>query len=121
MKLWPVLFVLLIVSTSLVAADAPPGLTPDEAAQSVGQKIVMGGKVSEVRVAENGDVSLNFGGDYPGEIFSVLIPHREAKKFPTFAELAGKTVRVTGTVKLEGDRPRIVLKDPALLEVVEAE
>jgi DNA/RNA endonuclease YhcR with UshA esterase domain len=59
---------------------------------------------------------LNFGGSYPQQTFTAFIPVRNAATFPNAHELQGKTVEVSGPVKLYKGKPEIVLETASQLK-----
>jgi DNA/RNA endonuclease YhcR with UshA esterase domain len=87
-------------------------ITPAEARQHVGQSVTVEGIVSDVNTTDRAGVTfLDIGGHYPDNVFTAVIFKDDASKFPNVDALAGKTIDVTGTVKLYMGRPEMILND----------
>jgi DNA/RNA endonuclease YhcR with UshA esterase domain len=86
-----------------------PGMVAAGDAQyHVGQTITVEGTVSEVHIADSATF-IDMGGAYPDEKFTgVIFPDYE-NLFPSVSGLEGRTIDITGTVKLYRDRPEIIL------------
>ena len=99
---------------------AAKAITPGEAAQHVGETVTVQGVVTAVTVsATSHRTVLEFGPPvYPKQLFRVLIPEAAQARFPNVRALAGKTVLVKGTVRLDGKKPEIVVESPDQLNVV---
>jgi DNA/RNA endonuclease YhcR with UshA esterase domain len=109
---------LLILGLVLVATPAvAQTIKPAEARAHVGQTVTVEGVVSEVHVASgSGMTFIDMGGRYPDNAFAAVIFRDDASKFPNVAALNGKTVDITGTVKLFKGKAEIILKDAAQLK-----
>ena len=98
---------------------AIPVVTPEEAAQHEGKVVTVKGKVDGQRTASSGTTFLNFGGRHPNQIFSC---RAFADKFPEGVPACeGKTVEVTGKIKLYEGKPFIDLLGPDKIKVLESE
>ena len=92
-------------------------IKPADARAHVGQTVTVEGVVSEVHVASgSGMTFIDMGGRYPDNAFAGVIFRDDAGKFPNVAALNGKTVDITGAVKLFKGKAEIVLKDAAQLK-----
>lgn len=91
-------------------------ITPQEAEAHVGQTVTIKGKVDEVHTSGKGNTFLSFGGTYPQQAFTAFIPVKNAAIFPNVHELQGKTVEVSGPVKVYKEKPEIVLESPEQLK-----
>jgi hypothetical protein len=108
-----------------VLADPPklPAgvLGPSEAAKKVGEKVTVQFAVASAGGQTN--LYLNSEKDYraAGNFAIVLTPEARKGKWAkaTADTFAGKTVRATGTVKLNKDAPQLEVADEKDLEVVE--
>src|SRR5262245_18802637 len=121
-----------LLTTHLVVLAYDPAekpLSPTEARKRVGEKITlhMFVKASKNRLERHKEIYLDSELDYKDEKnMAVVINEEGADKFRKagIAEPAGhfkgKTIRVSGTVTLDRDRPRIVVSDPAQIRVVHA-
>jgi hypothetical protein len=110
----------------LIAADDKP-LTPAEAIKKVDQKVVvqMLVKASKNRLEKFKEIYLDSELDFKDEKnLAIVITLDGAAKFKEAGidEPAGhfkdKTIRVTGTVTLKENRPRIEVNDPKQIEEV---
>ena len=84
-------------------------LIPDtEAAQHVGQAVAVEGTITRVFKSRNGNIFLNFGGEYPNITFVVWIPQDAPEAAdPRLTNLQGKKVKIVGTIQLYRDKPEI--------------
>ena len=104
----------------LILAAAPAvaqTIKPADARAHVGQTVTVEGVVSEVHVASgSGMTFIDMGGRYPDNAFAGVIFRDDAGRFPNVAALNGKTVDITGAVKLFKGKAEIILKDTAQLK-----
>ena len=59
---------------------------------------------------------IDFGGRYPNNTFTAVIFSRDVTKFSNVDALNGKTVDVTGPVRLHNGKPEIILNDPGQIK-----
>jgi hypothetical protein len=94
-------------------------LTPDEAANHLGQKATVCGVVAATKFDAHLDgqpTFLDFGRPYPDEVFAAVIFGADRAKFGTpEATLQGKRVCVSGSISVYQNKPAIVLNDPRQL------
>jgi len=91
----------------IVAADAKG---------HVGQTVTVEGVVSEVHTAASGRATfIDIGGRYPNNTFTAVIFSRDVTKFSNVDALDGKTVDITGPVRLHNE-PEIILNDPGQIK-----
>lgn len=94
-----------------------PVVTPEEAAQHDGKVVTVKGRVDGQKTSAAGVTYLNFGGRYPNHIFSC---RAFADKFPEGVPLCeGKTVEVTGKIKIHEGKPSMDLKGPDKIKILE--
>jgi DNA/RNA endonuclease YhcR with UshA esterase domain len=124
MKLYAILAGLALGSSLGPLSAATPGAAPPQVITAadarihVGQTVAIESIVGEVhRAASSGAVFLDMAGHYPNNAFAAVVFKGNLAKFSNLEALKGKTVRVTGTVKLYRGMPEIVLSDPAQLKV----
>lgn len=92
-------------------------ITPSDTSKYVGKSVVVEGTVSEVHHAASGKVTfIDMGGQYPDNTFAGVIFSDDAGKFPDVDSLEGKTVDVTGTIKLYQGRTEIILNNAAQIK-----
>jgi DNA/RNA endonuclease YhcR with UshA esterase domain len=109
-----------VLASGLWAEEAGLSVvTPEEAGQHEGETVTVKGRVEGQRTTGSGTTFLNFGGRYPNQVFSC---RAFAEHFPGGVPTCeGKTVEVTGLIKMYEGKPTIDLKGPASLKVLEAE
>jgi len=109
-----------VLASGLQAEEvAIPVVTPEEAAQHEGKVVTVKGKVDGQRTAASGTTFLNFGGRHPNQIFSC---RAFTDKFPEGVPACeGKTVEVTGKIKMYEGKPSIDITGPDKLKVLESE
>jgi len=109
-----------VLASGLQAEEvAIPVVTPEEAAQHEGKVVTVKGKVDGQRTAASGTTFLNFGGRHPNQIFSC---RAFTDKFPEgLPACEGKTVEVTGKIKMYEGKPSIDLSGPDKIKALESE
>ena len=96
-------------------------ITPEDAAkQEEGAKVTVTGEVSNARKTKSGTLFINFGGEYPNQLFTVFVFKNDAEAFGDPAEFAGKTYSVTGTIRLKNGKAEMQIKTPAELVAADA-
>ena len=115
---------ILLVVPAPADDKAPQPITPAEAAKLVGKEVTVEMEVKSAGKSK-GVFFLNSEDDFRSDKnFTGFISEEGAKKFQgakiddPAAHFKGKTVRITGTVKLYRDKPEIVVEDPQQVEVV---
>lgn len=103
------------------ALTAAPALAqtiqPADARAHVGQTVTVEGTVSEVHTAASGRATyIDMGGRYPNNAFTAVIFAKDASKFPNVDSLNGKTVDITGPIRLYKGKPEIILNDAGQLK-----
>ena len=99
-------------------ATAPVAVTWQEAAQYVGQRITVTGRV--VRTHDTGKVTfLNFTDDWRGT-FSVVVFASDYDRFPSppVSLYLDQNIQVTGTIKEYEGSPEIIVESPPQIEVI---
>jgi DNA/RNA endonuclease YhcR with UshA esterase domain len=59
---------------------------------------------------------IDLGGRYPNNAFTAVIFSQDAGKFPDVGSLRGRTVEITGRVRLYKGRPEIILRAASQLK-----
>ena len=94
-----------------------PAIAAADAKAHVGQTVTVEGVVSEVHTAASGRATfIDIGGRYPNNTFTAVIFSRDVTKFSNVDALDGKTVDITGPVRLHNGRPEIILNDPGQIK-----
>ena len=111
----------LLLSAMVGAAPAttPPVVTPAQAANHVGEEVVVRGQVTQIVLSVNLTTHINFGGIYPKHVFTATILKANQALFPHVRELDGKLVHVQGVVHLYRGKPEIVLTRPTQIRAAE--
>jgi DNA/RNA endonuclease YhcR with UshA esterase domain len=113
-----VLAFVLVPGLMLAAASAQAEtIAPSEAPNHAGQNVTVEGAVSDVDHAASGRATfIDMGGHYPNNPFAAVIFKDDADKFPDVDTLNGKTIDVTGLIRLYQGRAEIILNDPAQIK-----
>jgi DNA/RNA endonuclease YhcR with UshA esterase domain len=83
-------------------------IDPYEAPTHIGQSVSVSGVIVAVFVSKAGNVFINFGDKYPNQTFTGWIPAGiPLATDPSLQLLQGKTVKITGTIKLYRGKPEI--------------
>jgi DNA/RNA endonuclease YhcR with UshA esterase domain len=105
----------LALAPTLALADP---IAPADTPQHVGQSVTVEGVVSEVNSTDRAGVTfVDMGGHYPDNAFTAVIFKADASKFPDISALAGKTIDVTGTIKLYKGKTEIFVTDAAQIKL----
>jgi DNA/RNA endonuclease YhcR with UshA esterase domain len=109
---------ILVLALALTAAPAlAETIGPADARAHVGETVTVEGTVDQVYTARRSGVTfLDLGGRYPNEAFMAVIFSGDAGKFPNVHALEGKTVDITGPVRLYKGKPEIILRDAGQLK-----
>jgi DNA/RNA endonuclease YhcR with UshA esterase domain len=102
-----------LTCAALVAAQAPPNYTPQEAAKHVGETATVTGKVDGFHQSGKGNIFLNMGGKYPNQTFTAFIPSASAAQFSQPQQYEGQTVSVSGKITLYQGKPEIKVTSPS--------
>ncbi len=103
---------LALTATAALAQTIPP----TDAKAHVGQTVTVEGTVSDVHTGRSGVTFIEMGGRYPNNVFTAVIFAGDASKFPNVDSLDGKTVAITGPVRLYRGQPEIILNDAAQIK-----
>lgn len=106
----PGLLLLFVLVYSAGAVADSSVITPAQTALHIGEQVTVKGRVVVVYTAPGGETYLNFGAEYPNQVFSVVVPADHADQFPKVHDLEGRVVRVSGVVKLHKGKPEIVVE-----------
>jgi hypothetical protein len=118
---------LLILAVALIAYrghllplihGAPRTYSFSHASKEVGKYATITGKVAEVSISETGTVFLDFGGAYPNQSFTAVIPAGESSSFIELGAYRGRSVDVTGRVHLYRGKPEIVVRSQHQLKLL---
>ncbi len=124
---WLVSFAMFIAFVAGAAADEKP-LTPEQARKRVGDKITveMEVKAAKNRLEKRKEIYLDSEENFKDEKnLATVITKAGADKFAEMGiadpaeHFRGKTIRVTGTVTVKDDVPRIEVDDPKQIRLVD--
>jgi len=98
----------LLLCVIAARGDEPIVIKDSEAIQYVGKEVEVRGRVASVTTSPLGTTFINFGGDYPNQKFAGFI----AAGSPIATDrrltmIQGKTVSITGTIRLRDGKPEI--------------
>ena len=108
-----------LASVAQVQDQGPHVITPEDAAQHVGQDVVVRGKISQIVLSVNLTTHINFGGVYPDHVFTVKIFKANQSLLPGIREYDGKVVEVRGVVRLYRGKPEVELTERAQIRLAE--
>ena len=108
-----------LASVAQVQDQGPQVITPEDAAQHVGQDVVVRGKISQIVLSVNLTTHINFGGVYPDHVFTVKIFKANQSLLPGIREYDGKVVEVRGVVRLYRGKPEVELTERAQIRLAE--
>ena len=99
------------VSKSQGSARDVQTVSPSEAANHIGQEVVVEGVISDVGHSARSDTTfVNMGGKYPNHNFTAVILRSAKPLFPEVRSWEGEKVRIRGVVKIYRGKPEIVLE-----------
>ena len=117
------ILVLLILFLALtVSAFAQETISPEDAANYIGQQKTVCGTVASAHLAyrsKGQPTFLNLNKPYPNQTFTVLIWGSDRGNFEVPPEVLyrGKEICVTGMIRSIRGRPEIIVKDPSQINV----
>jgi DNA/RNA endonuclease YhcR with UshA esterase domain len=112
------LFVIGFLLISLSANYAQKIYTPAEAKDHVDETVIIKGVVDQVSTTKGGQIYFNMGGKYPNNTFSAVILKNNTSKFENIQSYEGKTVEITGKIKMYNNKPEILLEKKEQLKLV---
>jgi len=108
MRILTAFLVALLTATAALAET----ISVTDVGTHVGQTVTVEGVVSGVYTARSGVTFIDMGGPYPNNLFAGVIFKGDAVTVGDVSGLRGKTVDLTGTIKLYKGKPEIILKSP---------
>lgn len=110
----------LILAFGIVLTAMPASaetIQPADAKKHIGQTLTVEGTVSNVHTTSSGMTFIDMGGRYPDNVFTAVIFSDDSDKFPDVDSLDGKTVDITGRVRLYKEKPEIILNSADQIKV----
>jgi exonuclease VII large subunit len=105
MRYFPILLTFVLLSGTAYGQTYPY----TEAASHAGQNVTIEGPVSEVFTSRRGDTFIDIGGRYPNQQFSGVVFVDDANIVGNVHGLEGKTVDLTGRIRMYRGKPEIVI------------
>jgi exonuclease VII large subunit len=102
-------FGLLAALAVAIPAAAETMYPATEAAQHVGQTVTITGVLANTHVSKGHTLYLDIGGTYPDNPFQGVIFQHGSTALPDFRPIIGKTVAITGEVKMYHGKPQIIV------------
>jgi len=120
------LLLFLTASLAIVYSGFAADISPNLAANHIGQVQTVCGVVSQVYVTKQNNVFLNLGGVYPHHMFSAVVGKRRAPELLAqgsqwLKDLEGKEIAVTGEIKIFDGKPEIIIRSRENLRILPAE
>ncbi len=100
-----------------VSATRDDVITPAAASSYMGQTVTIRGVVSDVHVTRADVTFIDMGGRYPDNAFTAVIFAENDGEFPHVRSLDGRTIEITGRVRLHRGKPEIVLRSAEQMKV----
>jgi len=102
-------FVFLGLLLCLIAtrADEQRVIKDSEAIRYVGKYVEVCGLVVSVTTSPFGTAFINFGREYPNQIFAAFVPADSGITADQITKLQGKNVGIVGTIELHKGKPEI--------------
>ena len=101
------------VFVGVLVAQTGAVYTAAEAAKHIGENATITDKVDGVHQSGKGNIFLNMGGKYPNQTFTAFIPAKSAGQFSDYQKYDGKTVAVSGKIRLYRGKPEIAVTSPS--------
>jgi len=99
-------FALVVMFSPALAATILAG----QAASHIGETATVEGTATEVKVSRGGTTFVDIDGVYPSQTFTAVIFAGDTVAVGDLSGLRGKTVDITGTIRLYRGKPEIIVK-----------
>jgi len=107
-----------LLASPAPAADAvPPRIQASEAAQHIGETVTVVGVLTNVHMTAGKSVLWDIGGTYPDNPVTIYVSKHDTDVVPNVTPLIGKTLAITGLLKLYQGKPEIAVTDPKQVQV----
>ena len=102
--------------------DKPIVIKDSEAIQYVGKEAEVRGRVVSVTTSPLGTTFINFGGEYPNQRFAGYIAAGSTITADRrLTMIQGKTISVTGTIRLRDGKPEIEIVSADQIKVLDSQ
>lgn len=109
----------LLAMGSALQANPENVIPAREAAQHIGETVVVIGKVCGVRTPQPGKILMSLDGPYPYQTCNVVVQPSHAGEVGDLAQFVGKVVAVRGTITKRKWTPRIEITNKDAITVIE--
>ena len=114
--------VTLLLCAIVAHADKPIVIKDSEAIQYVGKEVEVRGQVVSVTTSQLGTAFINFGGDYPDQRFAGFVAAGSSLATdPRLTMIQGKTISITGIVRLHDGKPEIEIVSADQIKVSDSQ
>ena len=114
MRIMPLAFLVVLLTSPALAGT----VSAADASKHLGQTVTVKDIVSGIHTARSGSATfINMGGAYPNNAFTAVIFESDAAAVGDVSGLVGKTVGITGQIKLYKGTPEIVVKTKSQITV----
>ncbi len=96
--------------------DCEGQVSPKFAKDYIGKLATVCGRVSGTHVTKSGKILINFGGEYPNELFTAVIMEDDTAKFTDYNPAKfpdNKKICVRGRIIEYKGKPEIIIKSPS--------
>jgi hypothetical protein len=100
-------FLGLLLCVSSILADEQRVIKDSEAIRYVGRYVEVYGLVVSVTTSPLGTAFINFGREYPNQIFAGFVPADSGITADQITKLQGKNVGIVGIIELHKGKPEI--------------
>ena len=100
-------FLGLLLGLCVTQADEQMVIKDSEAIRNVGRYVEVCGLVISVSTSPFGTAFINFGREYPNQIFAGFVPADSGITADQVTKLQGKNICIVGTIELHKGKPEI--------------
>jgi hypothetical protein len=104
----------LLLCVSSILADEQRVIKDSEAIRYVGKYLEVYGLVVSVTTSPLGTAFINFGREYPNQIFAGFVPADSGITADQITKLQGENAGIVGTIELHKGKPEVDLSDRSL-------
>ena len=96
--------------------DCEAQVSPKFAKDYIGKLATVCGRISGTHVTKSGKILINFGGEYPNELFTAVIMEDDTAKFTDYNPAKfpdNKKICVRGRIVDYKGKPEIIIRNPS--------
>lgn len=114
------LLIFILLCALPTTASTQQSLTAKEAANRIGDSVVVEDSVIQAfRLGNSESYLVIFGDIYPDQVLYAIVPPK-SEGFPDVSLWRGAWVRIQGFVSVASDGPRIICEEPSQIELLRA-